>query len=245
VGRLIGPFIETIALLYRERRRQHRIGRLKDIPQALAASLDLREILATVGEAVRPAFDFDTMGVILFKPGGQEYALFGTVGESPVPGIESIPTSQFSCVATLMTGRPVLFQEASKEFNPGWAGDRAMLAAGLESCLWVPLQFGHEVGGALFLGNHGPYWYDDVDVEVATVVASHIILGIQHQRLEKKDIAAPPSSGAPRPWRTACRPPGHSSMNATISRRSWAVLRSFAMRLPGPRRSPRPSPPCW
>jgi len=186
VGRLIGPFIETIAMLYRERRRQHRIGRLKGIPHALAASLDLREILATVGEAVRPAFDFDTMGVILFKPGGQEYELFGTVGDQPVPGVESIPTSQFSYAATLMAGRPVLFQEASKEFDPGWAGDRAMLTAGLESCLWVPLHFGDEVGGVLFLGNHGSYWYDDVDVEVATVVASHIVLGIQHQRLAEE-----------------------------------------------------------
>jgi transcriptional regulator with GAF, ATPase, and Fis domain len=186
VGRLIGPFIETIALLHRERRRQHRIGRLQGIPHALAASLDLREILATVGEAIRPAFDFDTMGVILFKPGGLEYELFGTVGDPPVPGVETIPTSQFSYAATLMAGRPVLFQEASKEFDPGWAGDRAMLNAGLESCLWVPLHFGDEVGGALFLGNHAPYWYDDVDVEVATVVAGQIVLGVQHQRLAEE-----------------------------------------------------------
>ena len=186
VGRLIGPFIETIALLYRERRRRHRFEQLKGIPQALAASLDLREILATVGEAVRPAFDFDTLGVITIKPGSKEYELFGTVGEPPVPGIERIPTSQFSYAATLIAGRPVLFQEASKEFDPGWAGDRAMLAAGLESCLWVPLHFGDEVGGVLFFGSHNPYWYDDVDVEVATVVASQIVVGVQHQRLAEE-----------------------------------------------------------
>ena len=186
LGRLIGPFIETIALLHRERRRQHRIGQLNGIPQALATSLDLREILATLGDAVRAAFGFDTMGVILFKPDSREYSLFGTVGEPPVPGVESIPTSQFSYAATLMAGRPVLFQEASKEFDPGWAGDRAMLAAGLESCLWVPLHFGDEVGGTLFLGKHSPYWYDNVDVEAATVVASQIVLGIQHQRLAEE-----------------------------------------------------------
>jgi len=32
-------------------------------------------------------------------------------------------------------------------------------------------------------GKHSPHWYDGVDVEVATVVASQIVLGIQHQRL--------------------------------------------------------------
>jgi hypothetical protein len=31
IGRLIGSFIETIALLYRERRRRHRVGRLTGI----------------------------------------------------------------------------------------------------------------------------------------------------------------------------------------------------------------------
>jgi Nif-specific regulatory protein len=186
VGRLIGPFIETIARLYRERRRRHRIGRLKGITQALAASLDLREILATVGEAVRPALDFDTMGVILFKPGGPEYVLFGTVGEPPVLGVESIPTSQFSFAAAVMAGRPVLFEEASKEFDPAWAGDRAMLTADLQTCLWIPMHFGDEVGGALFLGKHEPHWYDEVDVEIATAVASQMVLGIQHQRLAEE-----------------------------------------------------------
>jgi Nif-specific regulatory protein len=186
LGRLIGPFIETIALLYRGRRRQHRIGLLKGITHALAASLDLREVLATVGEAVRLALDFDAMGVILLTPGGPEYVLFGTVGEAPVSGVERIPTDQFSYAAAVMAGRPVLLQDASKELDPAWAGDRAMLASGLQTLMYIPMHFGDEVGGALLFGKHAPYWYDDVDVEVATVVASQIVLGIQHQRLAEE-----------------------------------------------------------
>jgi len=186
VGRLIGPFIEIIALLYRERRRQHRIGLLKGITQILGRSLDLRQMLGSIGDAIRPALDFDTMGVILLKPGGSEYVLFGTVGEPPVLGVETIPTNQFSCAPALMAGRPVLFPEASKELDPAWAGDRAMLAADLQTCLWVPMHFGDEIGGALFFGKHGSHWYDGVDVEVATVVASQMVLGIQHQRLAEE-----------------------------------------------------------
>jgi Nif-specific regulatory protein len=186
VGRLIGPFIEPIAQLYRERRQQHRIGRLKGITHALAASLELRETLPTVGEAVRPALDFDTMGVILFTPGGPEYLLFGTVGEAPAPGVERIPTDQFSYAAAVMAGRPALLQDASKELDPAWAGDRAMLASGLQTLMYIPLHFGDEVGGALLFGKRAPYWYDDVDVEVATVVATQIVLGIQHQRLAEE-----------------------------------------------------------
>ncbi|HEX2808135.1 MAG TPA: GAF domain-containing protein, partial [Kineosporiaceae bacterium] len=133
------------------------MGRLKGITHALAASLDLRETLATVGEAVRPALDFDTMGVILFTPGGPEYLLFGTVGEAPVSGVERIPTDQFSYAAAVMAGRPVLLQDASKELDPAWAGDRAMLASGLQTLMCIPLPFGDEVGGALVFGKHAPY----------------------------------------------------------------------------------------
>src|SRR5208337_1458708 len=82
--------------------------------------------------------------------------------------------------------RPVLLQDASKELDSTWAGDRAMLASGLQTIMYIPMHIGDEVGGALLFGKHAPYWYDDVDVEMATVVASQIVLGIQHQRLAEE-----------------------------------------------------------
>src|SRR5215468_5507838 len=91
VGRLIGPSIETIVQIYRERRRQHRIGLLEGITQMLGTSLDLRQILEAIGERVRVAIEFDAMGVILFKAGGRAYEFFGAVGEPPPPGLEQIP----------------------------------------------------------------------------------------------------------------------------------------------------------
>jgi hypothetical protein len=183
LGRLIGPSIETIAQIHRGRRRQRRIGLLKGITQTLGTSLDLRQVLEPVGHAIRLAVEFDAMGVVLFKPGGREYEFFGTVGEPPPPGLEDIPVPEFSVASALMAGRLVLLEEASKRFDPALTGDRAMLTTGLETCLWVPLHFGDEAGGALFFGKHEPRWYDGVDVEVATAGASGIMLGIQHPRL--------------------------------------------------------------
>ena len=192
VGRLIGPSIETVAQHHRERRRRHRVGLLKGVTQMLGTSLDLHQILERVGEVVRLAMDFDAMGVILWKPGGREYEFFGAVGEPPPPGLDKIPLSEFSPFAPLAAGRFVLFEEASKKYNLALAGDRALLTNGLETSLWIPLHFGDEVGGNLFFGKHAPCWYDDVDVEVATAVASQIVLGIQHQRLaeEQRRLAA-------------------------------------------------------
>jgi len=186
VGRMIGPFIEVIALLYRERRRRHRMDLLAGITKMLGTTLDLREILAPLGEAIRPAIAFDAMGVIIVDTSGWQWAFFGTAGEPPAPGIERIPAREFSYGPALIAGRTVLFEEASREVDLAFAGDRVLLTAGLQSCLWVPMHFGDEVGGTLFFGKHEPRSYDSVDVEVATVVASRVVLGIQHQRLAEE-----------------------------------------------------------
>ena len=186
LGRLIGPFIETIALLYRERRRRHRVDALTGITRMIGTTLDVSEILGKLGEAVRPAVDFDAMGVILFKQGDPEFRFFGAVGEPPVAGVEKIPLSQFSYAGTVMAGHAVLFGEASKELDPTFAGDALVLTAGFESCLWVPMHFGDEVAGTLFFGKHEPYRYDSVDVDVATFVAGRMVLAIQHQRLAEE-----------------------------------------------------------
>ena len=191
-GRLIGPSIEAIVQVYRERRRQHRTGLLEGITQMLGTSLDLRQILEPVGDAVRVVMEFDAMGVVLFKPGGREYEFFGAVGEPPPPGLDKIPLPEFSPAAPLAAGRIVFFEEASKQLDLALAGDRGLLTNGLESCIWIPLHFGDEVRGALFFGKHEPRWYYGVDVEVATAVASRMVLGIQHQRLaeEQRRLAA-------------------------------------------------------
>jgi transcriptional regulator with GAF, ATPase, and Fis domain len=186
VGRTIGPFIEAIALLYRERRRRDRMELLAGITKMLGTTLDLGQIVAPLGDAVRPAIAFDAMGVIILDTSGEQWAFFGTAGESPAPGIERIPAREFSYGPALMAGRTVLFDEASSEVNPAFAGDRVLLTAGLESCLWVPMRFGDEVGGTLFFGKHEPRAYDSLDVEVATVVAGRVVLGIQHQRLAEE-----------------------------------------------------------
>ena len=186
VGRMIGPFIEVIALLYRERRRRARMDLLAGTTRMLGTTLDLREILAPLGEAVRPAIAFDAMGVIILDTSDSQWAFFGTAGEPPAPGIERIPAREFSYGPALMAGRTVLFDEASREVNLAFAGDRVLLTAGLQSCLWVPMHFGDEVGGTLFFGTHEPRSYDTVDVEIAGVVASRVVLGIQHQRLAEE-----------------------------------------------------------
>ena len=143
----------------------------------------MRQILAPLGEAIRRAIDFDALGVILLTPGRPDFILFGTVGEPPDPSVDRLSTGDYSVAEAVKAGRPVRVNETATELDLSYAGDRALLAVGLHFCLWVPMSFGAEIGGALFFGKHEARWYDDVDVEIATIVASRMVLGIQHQRL--------------------------------------------------------------
>jgi len=186
LGCLMGPFVEVIVELYRERRRQRGVELLAGITNVLGTSLDVREILEPLGESVRPALDFDTMGVGLFKSGSPDFMLFGVVGEPPHPSARGLLTTDYSVAEAIRAGRPVLVDDMATELDPRYAGDRALLAAGLRAGLVVPMHFGNEVGGSLFFGKHEPRWYDGVDVEIATVVASRMVRGIQHQRLAEE-----------------------------------------------------------
>ena len=186
LGRLLGPFVEVIAGLERERRRRRGVDLLAGITKMLGTTLDVREILPSLGEAVRPAVDFDTMGIVLFKPGSVDIALFGTVGDAPDPSVRDLTTSDYSVAEAVRAGHPVVVDDMGAELDCHYAGDRALLAVGLRAGLWVPMHFGDEVGGTLFFGKREPHWYDSVDVEVATAVASRMVLGIQHQRLAEE-----------------------------------------------------------
>src|SRR5262249_13561644 len=106
--------------------------------------------------------------------------------EPPDPAVDRLSTKDYSVSDRVRAGSPVLVVDTAAELDQRYAGDRAVLAVGLHSCLWIPMRFGDEIGGALLFGKHEPYWYDDVDVEVATVVATRMVLGIQHQRLAEE-----------------------------------------------------------
>ena len=103
-----------------------------------------------------------------------------------MPGIERIPAAEFSYAAALMAGGlSSSTRRRSNSIPPGPATARCS-PPGCRAVCWVPMHFGDEVGGTLFFGKHEPYWYDDMDVEVATVIGSRMVLGIQHQRLAEE-----------------------------------------------------------
>jgi hypothetical protein len=65
IADLIGPFVETVVVLHRERRRRERLKAVTALPPILGASLKVGDLVDQLGEAVRPLIDFDVMGLRL------------------------------------------------------------------------------------------------------------------------------------------------------------------------------------
>ena len=74
---LIGPFIENIVLLQRERRRRQRLATVTSLTRIFGTSLKVSEILPRLADAVRSVLDFEAMGVGLFEPNRREVEFLG------------------------------------------------------------------------------------------------------------------------------------------------------------------------
>ena len=184
VADLISPFIQSEVLLQRERRRRRRLGALDGLTQALAGSLNVRNVFGRLAEAARPVLDFDIMGAALLDGGGREVEILAEFDEAPIVKTPPrMPLDHFSFGARARTGEPVLVHDARRELDAALPGDRLIVEDGGRSILMVPLRFGDEVGGALYFGKREPNWFDPSDVEIGRGIAAQVVLAIQHQRL--------------------------------------------------------------
>ena len=188
VAALIGPFVQGVVLLQRERRRRRRLKALAGLTRALGASLNVRDVFTRLADAVRPVLDFEIMGVALLSTSGREVEMLAEMDDVP-GGPETpprIPLEDFSFAARVEAGETALIHDAPVELDPTRPGDRLIIDGGGRSCLIVPMMFGERIGGGLYFGKRRPDWFDRLDVEVAAAVASRVVLAIQHQRLAEE-----------------------------------------------------------
>ncbi len=187
VADLIGPFIENLVLLQRERRRRRRLQALEGFARILGASLNVRDVFDRLAEAVRPVLDFDLMGVSLVSASGRELEVLAKVTNFEAEATPArIPLEDFSFSSKVGAGEVILIHDAPVELDRDRPGDRRIIDGGGRSCLCVPLWFGERVGGALHFGKRRPYWFDRTDAEIAKGIAAQLVLALQHQRLAEE-----------------------------------------------------------
>src|SRR5215470_13660983 len=185
VADLIAPFIQNVVQLQREQRRLRRLQSLDALGPALATSLDVKDVFDRLADAVRPAIDFDVMGICLFSSSGRELERLAEVDSAPpaTPAPWRMDLDSFSFADKIRAGETILVSDAVAELDPRLPGDRLMLDTGGRAALGVPLLRGGVVGGALYFGKRRPYWFDASDVEIARYVAAGVVVALQHQRL--------------------------------------------------------------
>jgi transcriptional regulator with GAF, ATPase, and Fis domain len=180
---LVGPFVDAVVALHRERRLRQRLKAAAGLPAILGTSLKLGDVLERLAEAVRPLIDFEVMGLALRVGSGQRFERIGLVAGGGRVHPESGTVEDFSKLERVVRGEVVVIRDAPRELDPARSGDRLMIENGDRSALDVPIFFGERVGGVLYFVTSRAYWYDDTDAEVASVIAVALALEIQHQRL--------------------------------------------------------------
>src|SRR5258707_911007 len=166
IAALIGPLVEAIALLHRERHRRRRLAVLPEVARVVGTSLNVSEIFDQLGEAVRPMLDFDVMIARLIGSSGVFERRDFRVSDQPDEHLADLP-EDYSFGSRILAREPVLLREARTELDPEFLGDRMVLERGVRSVIAVPLIFGKRVGGVLGFGKRQPHWFDEGDVEVA------------------------------------------------------------------------------
>ena len=162
VADLIAPFVQNVVRLQRERRRNRRMRDLDALGPALAASLDVKDVFDRLAEAVRPALDFDVMGICLFSSSGRELERLVEVDSDPraAPMPWRMDLDSFSFADKIRAAETILVTDAAVELDPKLPGDRLMLDGGARSAIGAPLLRGGLVAGALYFGKRRPYWFD-------------------------------------------------------------------------------------
>jgi transcriptional regulator with GAF, ATPase, and Fis domain len=187
IAGIIGPFVESVVQLHRERYRARRLAAVSGLAPVLGSSLKISELLERLGEALHAIFDFDAMALRVVSASGDELELLGVLDTQEGPRYAPVAAPhEYSTSARIAKGETILIHDADRELDPALAGDARILARGRKSLLIAPLLFADRVDGYIYFAKRRRRWYDETDVEVAQAVAAQIVIAVQHQRLAEK-----------------------------------------------------------
>src|SRR5437016_2952067 len=159
IADVLGPVVENIVLLQKERDRRRRMAVLPEVSRVVAGSLDVGNIFQELGAAVRSVLDFDLMIVRPIGASGTLQRSMLLVGDMPADLQPERRLEDYSFGARLAAKEIVLLGDARRELDQSFPGDRAALERGVRSVIVAPLVFGDTLGGVLAFAKHDPDWF--------------------------------------------------------------------------------------
>jgi transcriptional regulator with GAF, ATPase, and Fis domain len=198
IAALLGSAVEHWRLWDAERRRRERLEELESRLEALAESLDVREVFARVSKAVQPVISHDAMLLTDLDPVAGTARFLAVAGEPGIPLPEGPLQLSPDEVKTRFDEFEIL-RDTLAELPPDTERNRLVRQSGMRSWLRVPVRLVGEVRGSLVLVHREPGHFSPEDVEVARRLADRLALALSHQRLaEEARVAAEASERAER-----------------------------------------------
>jgi transcriptional regulator with GAF, ATPase, and Fis domain len=156
------------------------------IARAIAESLELERVLVRVGDATRLVVPFETMGIwhaaapddpltLTLGPGGLE--------DTARPGRPLRRVDHSSRLWPAAEGFPVCVDDAPRELDPTFAGDRFLIERGYRSVLVLAL--GDETKQILWFLHRRPNTFATAHARALRPVADLARLAVEHDQLQR------------------------------------------------------------
>jgi GAF domain-containing protein len=156
---------------------------LNDLSRALAARLNIDQVLDEVYQGVSRLLDTTNFYIALHDPAKHEVAFLINVSESVIDRqITTLPANQGLTGYILRTRESVLIKEGVLK----WLAEHGLEQVGdpAQSWLGVPMLIGDQVLGAMAVQDYKtPYAYDEYDQRMLLAIASQAAIAIQNARL--------------------------------------------------------------
>lgn len=173
-ARQLATAVDRIRVEAMERQRTRQLAALNKIGQTITASLDLREVLQRIVEAIPPLVNADGGAVLLSDAGGLLYAavsggqMFGLKGRR-------VADDRGVLGRVMAEKRPLLLHDLGEEGGGSGVNGRSLIA--------IPLQIGSQIIGILQAVHQQPHAFSQSDQQILERTAPWVSIAIENARL--------------------------------------------------------------
>jgi transcriptional regulator with GAF, ATPase, and Fis domain len=189
----LGSAVEHWRIWDAERRRRERLGRLDQLFETLAGTLDVGDVFDEISAAVRSVLPHDKLLLTEHDSRARTFRVVAHAGDLSV----ALPEAPVRLTQE-EAERRILDYEIVRDLPAELAGDternRVLLASGMRSWLRVPVRLWGEVWGVLGFLHREPAQLGIDHVEVAQRLADRVALALSHRRLAEEERAAAEAS---------------------------------------------------
>jgi signal transduction histidine kinase/CheY-like chemotaxis protein/HAMP domain-containing protein len=183
-----GQALESARLFEEARTRAREQSVLGDLGQALAAQLEVDEVLEEAYRGATQLVDAENFFVGLYNPERDETVIrFNATGAQADQQITVLPADKGLSGYIVRTGEPVLIKDNLMERLSDYGVE--LIGEPASSWLGVPLMVGGEVLGVMAVQSYASEAaYDEHDLELLTAVASQTAIALESARLYEEAV---------------------------------------------------------